>query len=102
MEYIEEALKMLGKATSIVVGNVAQFFLGPLPRFLLRLGIPYIILLTITLIASLLFTVLDFTVMVPPLSIGIAIALILALLLVSYLFKKGGKKNEDKRPVDCD
>lgn len=100
MEYIEEAFKMIGKATSIVVGNIAQFFLGPLPRFLLRLGVPYLILLSVTLISSLLFSIFDFTVMIPPLSIGIAMALILALLLVSYIFKKGGKKHEDKRPVD--
>lgn len=101
MEYIEQLLNKIGEIISIIVGNIAQFFLGPLPRFLLRLGVPYAILLGLTLVSSITFKLIGFTTMVPPLSAIIAMAIVGVLLFVAFIFKKGGQRyDNDERPVD--
>lgn len=89
---LTEALSKIGYVISIVVGNMATFFLGPLPKFLLRLGIPYFIILTVLLVVSFIFSFTGFITMVKPLSIVIAIAIIAMLMLMAFSFKKGGQK----------
>lgn len=94
MDDLTEALEKIGGVIAMVVGNIAEFFLGPLPRFMLRLGLPYIILLGICLGASLIFTLTGFITMVKPVSILIAMAIIGMLLLISLISKKGGKPDD--------
>ena len=87
-----EALEKIGYVISIVVGNIATFFLGPLPKFLLRLGLPYLILLGALLVVSFIFSFTGFIVMIKPLSIIIAILIIALMMVMAITFKKGGQK----------
>ena len=88
---LADVLSKIGYAISVVVGNMATFFLGPLPKFLLRLGIPYLIIFAVLLITSIIFSLTGFIVMINPLSVIIAIAIIALLLLMAFSMKKGGQ-----------
>lgn len=94
MDYVEDIFTKIGELISIVVGNIAQFILGPLPRFVLRLGLPYLVLLGVTLITSVIFSLFGFTVMVSPISTLVAIAIISILMLMAFIFRKGGERND--------
>lgn len=92
MEDFEEALSKIGYGISVIVGNIAEFFLGPLPKFLLRLGVPYLMLLGISLCATFIFRIAGFITMVNPISIIIAMGIVAILMVMSISLRKGGQK----------
>ena len=92
MEDFEEALSKIGYGISVIVGNIAEFFLGPLPKFLLRLGVPYLMLLGISLCAAFIFRIAGFITMVNPISIIIAMGIVAILMVMSISLRKGGQK----------
>ena len=94
MEDFTEALEKIGDLIAMIVGNIAEFFLGPLPKFLLRMGIPYLCILSVCLIASVIFRFTGFIVMISPISILIAMSIIGLLLLISVLSRKGGTTDD--------
>lgn len=91
MNDLTEALSMIGRVIGAVVGNIAEFFMGPLPKYLLRLGIPYLILLGVALVASAIFSLTGFITLVSPISILIALVIVGILMLMAFLFKRGGQ-----------
>lgn len=94
MDDLTKALEKIGMLIAVVVGNIAEFFLGPLPKFLLRLGVPYVILLGLCLITSVIFRLTGFITMLNPISILIAMALIGMMLIISIISRKGGTSND--------
>ena len=90
MEQLNKVLDLFGSLISRLVGSIAEFFLGPLPKFLLRLSIPYVAIFGVLAIVNIISKVFGFVCFVGLLDLGIASALILVMLLVSVLFRKGG------------
>lgn len=90
MEQLSGVLDLFGSLISKLVGSIAEFFLGPLPKFLLRLGIPYVCIFGVLAVINIIFRLTGFLVFIGIVDIAIAAGLILFLLLLSVLFKKGG------------